>query len=225
MSNHHGSHRSSHHGRSRMHHSSSSSHYQSNRPRISSNGNMEGSSSRTSRNQHPPDNRGQSESKWIEHKSSSGRIYYYNSKTGVSQWEIPHELRNSRQISPDSEMSESSSIRQNQQQDSSSSSNVSSNSSSHSDSIPEDKPLLTPSLAQYFRPELIQNFISSHVDELENEAKSLARHTLILNEKILKEKADIKIAKSHLSLIDIELDALEKKYSVLKEAAIDLGFG
>ena len=26
---------------------------------------------------------------WVEHTSSSGRIYYYNKKNGVSQWERP----------------------------------------------------------------------------------------------------------------------------------------
>lgn len=29
---------------------------------------------------------------WVEHTSSSGRIYYYNKKTGVSQWERPSSL-------------------------------------------------------------------------------------------------------------------------------------
>ena len=26
---------------------------------------------------------------WVEHTSSSGRVYYYNKKNGVSQWERP----------------------------------------------------------------------------------------------------------------------------------------
>lgn len=33
------------------------------------------------------------EENWSEHTSSSGRKYYFNKKTGVSQWEVPQELR------------------------------------------------------------------------------------------------------------------------------------
>ncbi|XP_065835076.1 WW domain-containing adapter protein with coiled-coil homolog isoform X2 [Oscarella lobularis] len=37
----------------------------------------------------------QKENVWSEHTSSSGRKYYYNKKTKVSQWEIPEELMKS----------------------------------------------------------------------------------------------------------------------------------
>jgi len=39
-----------------------------------------------------PSSLSSSASDWTEHKSSSGKKYYYNSKTEVSQWEKPQEL-------------------------------------------------------------------------------------------------------------------------------------
>lgn len=225
MSNHHGHHRSSHHSRSRMHHSSSSSHYQSlqSRSRTSSS-NMNNTSSGTSRGQqsHAQESR-DSGSDWSEHRSSSGKVYYYNARTGLSQWEIPAELRPpQRQVSPESEISESSSIRQ--QQDNSPSSGASSNNSTQSECVPEDKPLLTPSLAQYFKPELIVNFNSSHIEELERQANQYARDALMLSERILKETVDLKIAKAVVHYVEISLEAQEKKYSLLRNTINTFGF-
>lgn len=216
-----------------MHHSSSSSHYQSmqNRSRISSSnlnnmsssggGGGGGATNRRSQSTQIQDRR-DSVSDWSEHRSSSGKVYYYNTKTGVSQWEVPAELRQQRPASPESEISESSSIRQ--QQDNSPSSSASSNSSVQSDSVPEDKPLLTPSLAQYFKPELITNFNSSHIEELERQANQYARDALMLSERILKESVDLKIAKAVVHYVEISLEAQEKKYSVLRDTINNFGF-
>lgn len=205
-----------------MHHSSS--HYQSlqSRSRTSSS-NIISSSSGNSREprSHAQESR-DSARDWSEHRSSSGKVYYYNSRTGLSQWEIPAELRQPRQVSPESEISESSSIRQ--QQDNSPSSSASSNNSAQSDSVPEDKPLLTPSLAQYFKPELIVNFNSSHVEELERQANQYAKDALMLSEKILKETVDLKIAKAVVHYVEISLEAQEKKYSLLRNAINNFGF-
>lgn len=263
MSSHHGHHRSSHHSRSRAHHSSS--HYQSSMSRsrtsnsnMSSGGgerNMSTSSSGGRGNQHHHQqisDRQTNESNdcdWSEHRSSSGKVYYYNTRTGVSQWEIPAELKRyqqqqqqqihqqqhqhlqhqqqqhhhhnqqqqqiNRNSSPESVISESSSIRQ--QQDKSPSSSASSNKSSHSDSLLEDKPLLTPSLAQYFKPELIVNFKSSQLDEFEKQANQYASDALLLSERILKGSVDLKIAKAVAHYYDISLEVHEKKCNILKE--------
>lgn len=155
-------------------------------------------------------------SDWSEHRSSSGKVYYYNTRTGVSQWEIPTELKPQRPASPDSEISESSSIRQ--QQDKSPSSTTSSQNSDHSGSVNDDKPLLTPSLAQYYKPELIVNFNSSQVEETEKKASDYAKDAHILNGKILKESVDLKIAKAVVHYIEISLEAQEKKFAVMKNA-------
>lgn len=224
MSNHHGHHRSSHHSRSRMHHSSS--HYQPNlvRSRTSSS-NQNNSSSGNNRGHHQSqaqESRGELSSDWSEHRSSSGKVYYYNSRTGLSQWEIPSELKQPRQASPDSEISESSSIRQ--QQDNSPSSSATSNSSAQSDSIPEDKPLLTPSLGHYFKPELTVNFTSSHIEDLERQANQYSHDALILSERILKESVDLKIAKAVVHYVDISLEAQEKKSTLLRNTINNFGF-
>lgn len=222
MSSHHGHHRSSHHSRSRNHHSSSS-HYQSisNRSRISNShinksSGGRGSQSRINDSREPTCD-------WSEHRSSSGKVYYYNTKTGVSQWEMPSELKHHRRTtSPDSDISESSSIRQ--QQDNSPSSSAPSQMSAHSDSIPDDKPLLTPSLAHYFRPELIADFNSSHVEDLERQANNYSREALMINEKILRESVELKMAKSLAQYIEISLEAQEEKCAVLREAVNTFGF-
>lgn len=218
MSNHHGHHRSSHHSRQRMHHSgSSSSHYQSIPSRSRNNVNNNNSNNiNNSRSQQQTQ-----ASDWSEHRSSSGKVYYYNTRTGVSQWELPAELRTQRSASPESEISESSSIRQ--QQDKSPSSSASSNNSAQSDTIPEDKPLLTPSLAQYFKPDLIVNFTSSHVEELERQANQYARDALILNERILRESVDLKIARAEVHFTEIELEAQETKYVALRKTIDKFG--
>lgn len=222
MSNHHGHHRSSHHSRSRMHHSSSQ--YQSMQSRSRTNpSNINNATSGNSRNSQPHAQETRDSSRdWSEHRSSSGKVYYYNARTGLSQWELPTELRQPRQVSPESEMSESSSIRQ--QQDNSPSSSTSSDNTTQSDSVPEDKPLLTPSLAQYFKPELIVNFNSSHVEELERQANQYARDALMLSEKILKETVDLKIAKAVVHYVEISLEAQDKKYSLLRNAINNFGF-
>jgi len=215
MSNHHGHHRSSHHSRSRPHHSSTQ--YQSipGRSRNST-------SSGTSRAPHPHNQESKDPaSDWSEHRSSSGKVYYYNTRTGVSQWEIPAELRQQRPTSPESDISESSSIRQ--QHGNSPSSSASSQNSAQSDSIPEDKPLLTPSLAQYFKPELIADFNSSHIENLEHQANQHARDALILNERILKESVDLKIAKAIVHYVEISLEAQEKKHALLRHTISKYG--
>lgn len=226
MSSHHSHHRSSHHSRSRMHHSSSS-HYQSisSRSRTSSSHINKNSSSGRGSHHHPINdhNRGDSGCDWSEHRSSSGKVYYYNTKTGISQWEMPAELKHQGRttVSPDSEISESSSIRQ--QQDNSPSSSASSHLSAHSDSIPDDKPLLTPSLAHYYKPELIADLNSSQVEELERQADNYSKEALLLNERILKESVDLKMAKSIVQYIEISLEAQEEKCAVLREALSTFG--
>lgn len=224
MSSHHNHHRSSHHSRSRLHHSFSS-HYQSisNRSRTTSSHLNKSSSSGQASQALILDNR-DSASDWSEHKSSSGKVYYYNTKTGISQWEIPNELKqhHRRTTSPESEISESSSIRQ--QQDNSPTSSASSHVSTHSDSLPDDKPLLTPSLAHYFRPDLIGDLNSSQVEELERQANHFSKEALLLNEKILKESVDLKIAKSLVQYVEISLEAQEEKCAVLREAVNTFGF-
>lgn len=219
MSNHHGHHRSSHH-RSRIHHSSSSHYQHSGRSRASTNLKNSSSSGQSSARSSQPQLQASSDGRdttcdWTEHRSSSGKVYYYNTKTGVSQWEIPSELRQQRHTSPESEISESSSIRQ--QQDNSPSSSASSHDSAQSDTIPEDKPLLTPGLAQYFKQELITDFNSSHIEELERRANQCSREAMILNERILKESVDIKIAKAVVHYIEISLEAQEKKFILLRD--------
>lgn len=220
MSSHHGHHRSSsHHSRSRAHHSSNS-HYQSmsNRSRTSSsNANNDvgsvTSNQRRGAQDHPV--RDSSSCEWQECRSSSGKVYYYNQSTGVSQWEIPSELRQQRPASPESELSESSSIRQ--QQDKSPSSSASSHNSGQSDSVSEDKPLLTPGLGLYFKPELIIHLNSSQVDELENQANQAAKDVLLLSERILKEQVEVKISGSQLCYMDTKIEAQQKKYYALRE--------
>lgn len=226
MSNHHGHHRSSQQSRPRSHHSSS--HYQSipNRTRnsstnVNSNIGPNGGNLNRSIPQRTPENR-DPVNDWSEHRSSSGKVYYYNTRTGVSQWEIPAELKQQRPASPDSEISESSSIRQ--QQDKSPSSTASSQASACSDSVHEDKPLLTPSLAQYYKPELIVNFNSSQVEETERRAADHARDALMLSERILKESVDLKIAKAVVHYVEISLEAQEKKYAILKNTIDKFGF-
>lgn len=221
MSNHHGHHRSLHHSRSRAHHSSSS-HYQSIQSRSrNSSSNINNSSSGTSREQRHQESR-DPVSEWSEHRSSAGKVYYYNNKSGVSQWEIPAELKQQRPASPESEISESSSIRQ--QQDNSPSSSASSHNSAHSECVPEDKPLLTPSLAQYYKPELIVNFNSSQIEELERQANQQSRDALILNERILKASVELKIAKAVVHYVEISVEAQEKKYSILRNTINNFGF-
>lgn len=213
-----------------MHHSNSSSHYQSMHARsrnsssnINNNGGGGGLNHSNRGSQVQESSRGDhGAGYWTEHRSSSGKVYYYNQKTGISQWEIPTELRQQRCASPDSEISESSSIRQ--QQDNSPSSSASSHNSVRSDSLPEDKPLLTPSLAQYFKPELITNINSSHVEELEQQANQLSRESLLLNERILKESVELKIAKAVVHYVDISIEAQEKKYSLLRDTIHNYGF-
>ena len=203
-----------------MHHSS---HYQS-----------QSSRSRTSSSNHINDdlvstNRGgvrehnhrePSACDWTEHRSSSGKVYYYNPLTGVSQWEKPAELRQlqERLASPESQLSESSSIRQ--QHDNSPSSSASSHNSIQSEAVSEDKPLLTPGLSVYFRPELVANFNSSHTEELESQANQMAREVLILSERILKEKADIKISRSVMQYLDTQIEAQEKKCDALRNITL-----
>lgn len=226
-----GHHKSSHSSsRSRMSHSSA--HYQTshNRSRNSSSSNLHtGSSSKhkshssssnvPSLNNEPRELGGG----WSEHRSSSGKVYYYNTKTGVSQWELPVELKqpSNRPISPESDISESSSIRQ--QQDNCPSVHGSSDHSVNSDSVPEDKPLLTPSLVHYYKPELIASFSSSHLQELEKQANQFSREALKLNEKILKESVDLKIAKALVHYVDISIEAQEKKFIVLKKTTKEFG--
>lgn len=178
----------------------------------SSNANNDvGMTNRGSAQEHARD----SASDWSEHRSSTGKVYYYNPRTGVSQWEIPAELRQQRPASPESELSESSSIRQ--QQDKSPSSSASSQNSAQSDTVSEDKPLLTPGLALYYKPELIVNFNSSQTEELEQQANQMARDVLILSERILKERVEIKISKSLLHYMETKIEAQEKKCSALRE--------
>ncbi|XP_062518686.1 WW domain-containing adapter protein with coiled-coil-like isoform X2 [Corticium candelabrum] len=55
------------------------------------------------------------EENWSEHTSSSGRKYYFNKKTGVSQWEVPQELRK-RSKRSSSRSKESSPVQQQQPQ-------------------------------------------------------------------------------------------------------------
>lgn len=152
---------------------------------------------------------------WTEHRSSSGKVYYYNTRTGVSQWELPAELRQQRTVSPESELSESSSIRQ--QQENSPSSGASTHNSLQSDSAPEDKPLLTPSLAQYFRPELISGLYSSRTEEIEQQATQISRDVLLLSEKILDEKVSIKISKSNLHYLDTQIETQVRRCEALKD--------
>jgi chromosome segregation ATPase len=180
-----------------------------------------GSSSSNHRSAHPDHNRDSSStSEWQEHKSSSGKVYYYNPRTGVSQWEVPAELRQQQQqqqqrlASPDSELSESSSIRQ---QENSPSSSASSHQSAHSDSITEDKPLLTPSLASYYKPELIANFNSSQTDDLQQQVNKLDREILLLNESLLDERVQIKICKSRLEYATTQVEAHETKCNELRK--------
>ena len=124
------------------------------------------------------------------------------------------EMRQHRPASPESELSESSSIRQ--QQDNSPSSSASTHNSVQSDLASEDKPLLTPSLAHYFKPELISNFNSSRAEEIEQEATLVARNVLLIGEQILNGRVDIKIAKSNLYHIDTQIETQEKKCEALK---------
>lgn len=164
---------------------------------------------------------------WTEHRSSSGKIYYYNTRTGVSQWEIPAELRAYQQqqqqptqpTSPESEISESSSIRQ--QQDNCPSSSDSSRNSS--ESVLDDKPLLTPSLAQYFKPDLILNFNSSRIEELERQANQHSHDSLLLSERILKSSVDLKIAKAVVHYYGINIQAIEKKQETLQNTIEKFG--
>lgn len=221
MSNHHGHHRS-HQSRSRTHHSSSHYHSASSRSRTSSSninsnngGNGGGGNSNRTNSQRISENRDPAND-WSEHRSSSGKVYYYNTRTGVSQWELPAELKPQRPTSPDSEISESSSIRQ--QHDKSPSSTTSSHNSAQSDSVHDDKPLLTPSLAQYYKPELLVGFNSSHVEETEQRASDHAKDALILSGKILKESVDLKIARAVVHYVEISLEAQEKKFAVMKNA-------
>jgi len=152
---------------------------------------------------------------WTEHRSSSGKVYYYNQRTGVSQWELPAELRQQRPASPESELSESSSIRQ--QQDKSPSSSASSHNSVPFDSALEDKPLLTPGLNQYFKPELVSSLSSSRTEELESQAAQLARDVLLIGERILNEKVEIKMSKSNLYYIDTQIETHARKCQALRE--------
>lgn len=151
---------------------------------------------------------------WIEHRSSNGKLYYYNTRTGVSQWEMPTELRQQRAISPQSAMSESSSIRH--RQDTSPSSSASTNSSQF-DITNDDKPLLTPNLSQYFKPELVSSFTSSQLEELEQQANNYSKESQRLREKILQKAVDLKRAKSEVRALDTALMACEAKQSVVKD--------
>lgn len=196
MSGHHNHthrHRSSHHSRSHSHHNRKPDHYRDN--------STPGSS-------------------WTEHRSSNGKVYYYNNRTGVSQWEIPAELRQHRQASPESELSESSSIRQ---QENSPSSSASSHNSARSDSVSEDKPLLTPSLQQFFKPEYVPSFNTSRTDELEQQANQAARDVLTIGERILGEKVELKVAKSNLYFIDTQVEAQVRKCEAIKETIARFG--
>lgn len=153
---------------------------------------------------------------WQEHKSSSGKIYYYNQRTGVSQWEVPSELRHQqRPVSPESELSESSSIRQ--QQENSPSLSTSSHHSQQSDSLAEDKPLLTPSLINYFNEDLIVDFSSSPREELEKQSQQLSRETLLLSEKLLEERAEIMICKLRLEHVTTQVEAQRTKCTALRK--------
>lgn len=111
-------------------------------------------------------------------------------------------------------MSESSSIRQ---QENSPSSSASSHPSAHSDSITEDKPLLTPSLAFYYKPELIVNFTSSQSDDLQQQCQKLDREILLLNERLLNERVEIKICKSSLEYATTQVEAHEMKCAAVRK--------
>ena len=210
MSNHHGHHHRSHH-RSRSRHSH---HPRSMRGSTSSIQN--GSSSRGTQLR---DSNGPSD--WSEHRSSSGKLYYYNTRTGVSQWDLPAELRPQRAISPESENSESSSIRLQQENSPTSST---SNHSTQSDATFEDKPLITPNLVQYYKPELVSEFTSGHLDELERQSTDYSRKNQNLSERILEVSTELKIAKAQVCFIETKQAALEERYSKTQEAIKKSGF-
>lgn len=223
MSSHHGHHRS-HRSRSRMHHNSSSSHYSSmqNRSRTSSSNAVNDSGGGGGMSNHrgaylDKSRESNSVSDWQEHKSSSGKVYYYNPRSGVSQWEVPAELRQQQQrpASPDSELSESSSIRQHQEN--SPSSSDSSHQSAQSESVADDKPLLTPSLAHYYKPELIVNFNSSQREELEQQSSQLSRETLLLSERLLEERVEVILCKMRLEHVNTQVEAHETKCAALRK--------
>lgn len=210
MSGHHNHHRHSRHRRNRHRLNRNSTNSGNNISNSHYNGNISNSRGSQLRAANGP-------SDWTEHRSSSGKLYYYNVVTGISQWEMPDELRIPQRnlTSPQSEISDSSSLRHN---DKSPSSSDSSNNSSQYDMITEDKPLLTPSLAQYYKAESISTFTSDHLDELEQQANTYAKQALELSERILKETVDLKIAKSKVHNLDSFLRAQETRLQVIREA-------
>lgn len=161
---------------------------------------------------------------WSEHRSSSGKTYYYNTKTGLSQWDMPPELIRQRNnnTSPESDISESSSIRQ--QQEDSPSSNSSSRASAQSEAVSEDKPLLTPSLEQYYKSELIIDSYPSHLQELERQADEHSKQALKQAKDILENSIKLKMAKSEVLFIETSVKAQEEKCVTMKEWARQFGY-
>lgn len=211
MSNHHGHHhKSSHHRKN---------HY------LSSFSKQGGSNSRAPKLQNPSvDSRPSSSgrlpqdinneklaptSEWTEHRSSSGKIYYYNVNTGVSQWEMPQELKQlqQRSSSPLSDVSETSSIRQKGSPHSS----LTSACSAQNDSSQDEKPLITPSLSLYFKPELVTNLGTSQTDNIEQQANNLAKEASTFGDLIIKESVGLKIAKSHGRFAEIRQAAQQRR--------------
>lgn len=207
MSGHHGHHRHSRHRRHRHRSNRNSGHNNS----TSNNSSHHNGGTLLSRGTQLKDANGLSD--WTEFRSSSGKLYYYNKKTGVSQWELPAELRPQRATSPGSEISESSSIRQNLSKSPNSSP---SRNSVPQDLIHEDKPLLTPSLEQYFKPEAIVPYVSAHLEKLEKQANGYAKEAFELSQNIFEESVDLKYSKSVVNFLDTQLMAQEVKYGITK---------
>lgn len=137
---------------------------------------------------------------------------------------MPSELMQQRHnnTSPESDISESSSIRQ--QQEDSPSSSASSRASASSDSIPEDKPLLTPSLEQYYKSELIIDSYPSHLQELERQADEHSKQALKQTKELLENSVKLKMAKSEVLFIETSVKAQEEKCVSIREGARLFGY-
>ena len=61
------------------------------------------------------------------------------------------------------------------------------------------------------------NITSSPSNELEQHANNMAKDVFALSEKILKEKVELKIAKSFVQLIETRIEAQEKQCTTLRE--------